>query len=467
MLDYKARPGIRGEDEQQVCEDIEKDMKRDNKLSRRDFFRSAAAAGVSLAISRLAAGESAQTTDELKVALIGAGSQGRNLIINCLKIPSVRFVAVVDIWPYHQRYASNILRKYNHQVNVYADCREMLASESDLDAAIIASPDWVHAEQTIACLEAGLHVYCEKEMSNTIEGAAGMVKAARKTGKLLQIGHQRRSNPRYAHGLRLIEKDKLLGRITHCYGQWNRARRLDLGWPRGQEIDGAALKKYGYDTMERFRNWRWYRKYSGGPIADLGSHQVDVFNWFLRTAPASVIASGGRDYYPDREWYDNVMAIYEYSTPQGPCRAFYQVLNTTSHGGFYETFMGDEGSLVISEDIRKGLIFRELQAKRQEWENEAEKVESMGQAAIELKIGETLDASGAKDPEAQKLAAEAKKPVHQLHLENFFNAIRGRTKLTCPPEVAFETTVSVLRANDAVAGERKIVFNPDEFKVHA
>ena len=60
-------------------------------------------------------------------------------------------------------------------MKVYADHREMLGAEKDLDAVIIATPDWVHAEQAIACLNAGVHVYCEKEMSNTIEGARSMV----------------------------------------------------------------------------------------------------------------------------------------------------------------------------------------------------------------------------------------------------------------------------------------------------
>ena len=101
-------------------------------------------------------------------------------------------------------------------MNVYEDFSDMLAKEPQLDAVIVATPDWMHAEHTNACLEAGKHVYCEKEMSNTLAGAASMVRTARETGKLLQIGHQRRSNPRYWHALRLIEKDKVLGR-HHAY----------------------------------------------------------------------------------------------------------------------------------------------------------------------------------------------------------------------------------------------------------
>ena len=456
-------------------------------FTRREFVHTATAAGLLVAVPAWAQDLSknqeaqnppgaqeppetqptSQNVAELKVALLGAGSQGRGALMNfCLKIPGTRFVAVCDIWPYHQRYASNILKKYDQAVNVYADYREMLDQERDLDAVLVATPDWMHAEHSIACLRAGKHVYCEKEMSNTIEDARRMVHASRETGKLLQIGHQRRSQPRYWHALKMIEKDKILGRLTHCYGQWNRARMLEQGWPQGEVLDGETLKRYGYDSMEELRNWRWYRKYSGGPIADLGSHQIDVFNWFLRAKPRVVLASGGLDYYtnePGRDWYDNILTIYEYETELGPARAFYEVLNTTSYGGFYEQFMGDEGSLVISDDGHTGQIFREVAAKRREWEDEAAKVESMGREAIELKIGETLTPEGKKDPEGQRLAAEGQKDSRQLHLENFFSAIRDGKPLNCPAELAFEVCVAVLRANESVDTKERVEFRPQEF----
>ena len=438
-------------------------------LSRRDFLRSAAVTGAGLMVTIPGWAQEqaacAANSAELNIAIIGPGSQGRNLLNQTLKIPGIRFKAVCDIWPYHQEYAANILKKFDQPVNVYADYQELLAKEKDLQAVIIATPDWVHAEQAIACLKAGLHVYCEKEMSNTLEGCRKMVQAARETKKLLQIGHQRRSNPRYWHALKLLDKDKVCGRITHLMGQWNRATPFDLGWPEGRELDAATLKKYGYDTMERFRNWRWYKQYAGGPIADLGSHQIDVFNWFLKTPPAAVLASGGADNYEGHEWYDNILTIYEYLVGGKKVRGFYQVLNTTSHGGFFETFMGTEGSLMVSEDPRKGFMFREPEAKRREWEDEASKVETMGRDAIELKIGETLAPDGSKDPAGQKLLEESKKPPHQLHLENFFNAIREGTPLSCPADVAYETAVSVLKANEAVEAGKRVEFKAEDFKV--
>lgn len=434
-------------------------------ISRREFVQAAAVAGAGLLTPLPAIARPRPRPDDIHVAMIGAGNQGRgSLLVDTLKIPGIRFVAICDIWPYNQTYAANILKKYEQPVNLYADYQDMLAKEKNLDAVIIATPDWMHSEHTCAALKAGKHVYCEKEMSNTVEGARAMVKTAKETGKLLQIGHQRRSNPMYAHGLKLITNDKVCGRITHVNGQWNRAKRYDLGWPKGKEMDEATLKKYGYDTMERFANWRWFKKYSGGPMADLGSHQVDVYNWFLGTPPKAVLAAGGADYYKDREWFDHVMSIYEFEVNGNVVRGYYQVLNTTSYGGFYEAFMGDGGTVVVSEDKKRNMMFREPDAKRREWEDESEKVESMDRDAITLKIGQTLDPNGQPTAEGQKLLAESQKPEHQLHLENFFGAIRNGTPLSCPAEVGFETCVTVLKANEAVMAGKRMEFKPEEFK---
>ena len=71
----------------------------------------------------------------------------------------------------------------------------------------------------------------------------------------------------------------------------------DFGTPKGQEISPEKLAKYGYANMHEFSNWRWFKKYAGGPISDLGAHQIDMFNWMYETTPLSVMATGGVDYY--------------------------------------------------------------------------------------------------------------------------------------------------------------------------
>lgn len=435
-------------------------------LTRRDFLRSATAAGAGMMVSQVAMNQaSAGAEDQLNVALIGAGSEGRVLLNNCLKIPGIRFKAVCDIWSYSQKYARNILKAYDQPVNVYDDYREMLASENDLDAAIIATPDWLHAPQTEACLDAGLHVYCEKEMSNTLEGAQRIVKAAENSDKLVQIGHQRRSNPRFIHADRMIQSGDVLGRLTHVRGQWNRATIINRSTPKKYQMDKAKLEKYGYGSMKRLRNWRWYKKYAGGPMCDLGSHHIDIFNWFLRSKPAAVQATGGLDFWgdkTDREWWDTVLATYDYKTDKGWVRGFYQVANTTSFRGFYTSYMGYQGSLLISEQSDKGYMVREQRAEKKQWEDLAEKSEQMGQEAVELQVGKTRRKT---EHGKKNIKEQAKKPPHQPHLENFFGAIRGDQELTCPPDIGYETAVSVLRANEALKSGKKVKFKESDFKV--
>ena len=440
---------------------------RNSSLSSRRFLKTSAAGLGALAAPLASQTRTAGTSDDLRIAIIGAGSQGRVLIESCLRIPGIRMVAIGDIWGYSQRYASRYLKKYGHEVTVYEDYRELLAQEKGLDAAIVATPDWMHARQANACLEAGLHVYCEKEMSNSLDKARTMVETAARTGKLLQIGHQRRSNPRYIHAVeRLIRGKKLLGRVSQAYGQWNRAKSDMLGWPKNYTMATDKLQQYGYPSMTQFRNWRWFKRYAGGPIVDLGSHQIDILSWVYGSNPVSVFASGGNDYYNNLEWYDNVMVIYEYQTPEGMARAFYQVQTTTKHGGFYETFMGDNGALVISEVPPRGnWALREAHAP--EWDSLVKEGLLMSESTPIQKTDTKnifLDVRVTAEAGRWPLPVELAKPAHQPHLENFFNAIRHGIPLNCPAEIGYETAVSVLRVNEAVDTNRVIKFRPEHFK---
>ncbi len=441
--------------------------------TRRGFLHSAAAAGAGLALSPMVSGQidNGKKPDDINVALLGAGEQGRVLMYDCLKIPGIRFKAVCDIWTaYNQKRVSRILKAYKHEHNTYVDYEEMLDKEEDLDAVIIATPDFWHADHAVDCLKAGLHVYCEKEMSNTLEGARRMVQAANKTGKLLQIGHQRRSNPRYIFCReKLLKEANLLGQITAVNGQWNRAVAPPRIVPKRTEIDEKTLTKYGYKSMQQLRNWRWYKGLGGGPIVDLGSHQIDIYNWFLGAYPRSVMASGRTNYYDKKthEWYDTVMAVYEYENTQGPVTAFYQTISANSSNGYFESFMGTEGTLVISEPAYRCSVYREhwvLETKWDKWVKKGylKKAEGLDQPESEDAVGDIRPPS--PKPAKYDMLVKMDKPVHQPHLENFFDAIRGKAKLNCPAKIGYETAVAVLKVNEAAEAGRKLNFKPDEFK---
>ena len=443
-------------------------------MDRRRFLHSATAMGAGLALAPTVFSASPQTAkpETLNIALIGAGEQGRELMEAAIRIAGVHFQAVCDIWPFNRKRAAGRLRAYRHGHNKYEDYREMLDKEKDLHAVIVASPDCWHADHTVACLNAGLHVYCEKEMSNTLAGARKMVEAARRTGKLLQIGHQRRSNPRYifCHD-KLLAEAKLLGQITAVNGQWNRSVKPLQGWPKKTEMDAATLSRYGYESMQQLRNWRWYRKLGGGPIVDLGSHQIDIYNWYLDARPTSVLASGRTNYYDKQthEWYDTVMAIYEYQTPQGPVTAHYQTISTNSSQGYFESFMGHEGTLLMSERAARCRAYRESWVDERKWdrwvrkgylsEPENPKEDKPKSSGVALDVRESIPAP------SYELLVEMNERAHRPHLENFFDAIRGRVKLTCPAEVGYETAVTVLKVNEAAEAGRRLDFKPEDFVV--
>jgi predicted dehydrogenase len=463
-------------------------------IGRREFLQSTATVGAGLVLNPVVLGQSgAGKVDDINIAVIGLGEQCSRLIDEAIlktkmcETGGIRFKAVCDIWPYRLKRRSGILRAYKHDVNAYESYEEMLAKEKDLDAAIIATPDWLHAPMTIACLKAGLHVYCEKEMSNNLEEARKMAQTARQTEKLLQIGHQRRSNPRYQVAAKLIREHRLLGKVLNVNAQWNRSvekHKVPLA-KRNIWMDKTALEQYGYGSMDELQNWRWYKKFGGGPLGDLGSHQIDIFNWFLGDVkPKSVMASGGSDYY-NYEQNENVMAIYEYKTEdQGSVRAFYQVLNTTgwgTYGTYYETFMGEVGTLLISENVwgenqNIGWVFLEKYAAEdaavtKRWNDcirskliggEYKMPEEVKNQSV-LKIGASIP--GIKAFHYHPLLTKLTEPIHQPHLKNFFEAIRGKAKLNCPGEVGYETAVAVLKANEAIKQGKKLDFDTEDFKV--
>lgn len=503
----------------------------DSRFSRRGFLRSAALAGAAGGLAACKRGpliapfQPHRPEGALQVALVGCGAQGNAIwtaisrIQDATKVPHIR--AVVDINRTARAELQSNLTPLGHDARDYSSIEEMLENEQGLDAVIVATPDWVHHTHTILAMEAGCHVYCEKMMSNRIEWAREMVVASREKNKLLQIGHQRRSSPRYI-ALRdgIIGRHKGLGQLTHAYGQWHRSLAASrplapaAGDGRREEMARAA----GYDNVYEYRNWRHFQKYGGGILSDLGAHQIDVFNWFYQALPTSLQAMGGVDYWtPDNpqgtyELPDNVMVMYEYQMPPALspnnraniARAYYQTLTTTSIQGFHERFMGDSASAFISELPNWNQIFRESHTEedpayseiwnsmiqdgliyrlpsdavwrgRRSWESpkpfgrmppawfktprQEEADRRLGGAYVDVRVS--------ADPEEYELGALLNVPTHQPHLLNFFDAVEKQDKslLNCDGEEAFRTTVTVLKVYEALANGGRYDFSPEDFVI--
>lgn len=468
-------------------------------MNRRDFLQLTALAGSSLALSRFGLAQTASAKlDDINVAIVGVGRQGQVQLNHLLtQVAGVRVQAVCDIWDRGRQIGSRLCNLYKHPGRTYNDYHDLLAGERDLDAIVITVPDFVHHEIANACLEAGLHVYCEKEMSNDIEKARSMAHTAKRTGKLLQIGHQRRSSPAYLYTRELIHTYKLLGQLTGVSGQWNQKKHITPVPPQLVQkypIEPSILAKYGYGSFAEFYYWRGFRKYCGGPMADLGTHQVDVFDWFLGALPHSIAAVGGNDYtrqqakennagyLPDN--FDHIQATYEWQTESGLLHGAYQVNETSSLGGIFESVMGEDASLRLSETDSDIVIDPEWSPRNTEppaqgnftpsqsgYDNPGREIQEIlnrqlcEDCQFDIKGFAPLPSS----PLVVKqilihLAENMRRPPHVYHLENFFAAIRDKNvSLTCPAERGFETCVLTLKTDQAARAGEPLTLAPSDF----
>ena len=437
-------------------------------IPRRDFLGTMAVTGTGLLLGATteALAQAAPAPKPVELALIGFGSQGRNLADCAAGIAGVHFRALCDIWPYRLQYGANRFKDYGQKVNVYGDYREMLDKEKGLDAVVIATPDFVHAEQTNACLAAGLHVYCETIMANSTDAARSMIRAAKKAARLLQIGYQRRSHPGYRHVVeKLLPGGELIERIVQVQTRCALGVSEPKGWPTPQALPEALLRKYGYAQMQQFRNWTSYSKYGVGLAAGLMAHQIDVVNWFLDGVPDSVLAAGGVDFYKSQETFDNLSLICQYKTPAGTVRACGQTLTDSRLDGIanFEQFCGTSGTIRVSENPAWTAVYRDPSAD--EWEEWVQKklvVKTRREPVRPPTSGDQV-VHETGQVELYALPPFLTRLPLQLHLENFFAAIRGEAELNCPAETAFRTEVLVSKAVEAVKARRTVDLTAEDF----
>ncbi len=440
------------------------------KLGRRQFLKeTSAATAATAAFAAAFQAMQARAADEgvirpppkdlepINFAMVGIGNQGAMLIRQAVQQRGAVCKAVCDMRPSQ---VADGLKVAGSGARGYADYEEMLAKEKDLQAVILATPLFLHHKMTLAALNAGLHVYCEKMMAFTLDECKDMARAARAAKKVLQFGHHRHYDPNYRTADMLINQEQALGTVTHVRCQWNRNGRANPGsrWSRpitddDRKISEDLIRKNGYKDLEHLVNWRLYKAYSRGLTAELLSHQVDVVNWFFRTRPIAVMGIGGIDTWKDgREVYDNIQCIFVY--PNG-LKLQFQAITTNQFDSFYEQFMGTDRTLILTTG--GGQLYHEPgNIKPVSWEDQARKARS-GQISLIL----NPLASPSPDLAPRALDGCMGPPVgpkkrrdpfyaYGLAIDSFFNCIRTGTQPACNSQVAMDTAVACIRADEAM-----------------
>ena len=442
-------------------------------MKRRDFISTGMTLGAGLVVSPILGDNVAvsSTGKQLRVAIAGCGRQGRALINACLRIPNLRFVAVCDILTSAKNSAKFYLESEDIEVSAYTDYAEMLETErANLDAVILATPDFVHAGQAVAAMNAGLHVYCESPMATNADEARQMIRTSRSTGTLLQIGYERRSDPRYRHAAEKLVSpeslDLLLGEVTHFETQANRRVHSELIWAERDTMSPEFLAKYGYNSMSEYRNWKQYRKYGCGPCATYFSQQFDVLEWFFGVRPSQLHASGGHDHFTFGDCHDNASVLLTYPFPHGPVRGIGRVWTTTSGGGRlpFEHLFGTSGSLQTSMSVEEFRVFAEPGlAKWNEFLRRGDlkkmNVAAEGEDPNLIRVRETGNVVTYLVP------MERPDSVFRLHVENFVNAVFGNEPPNCPGELAFASHVLAWAVDESVAKGVTMNLSDDMFVI--
>jgi len=295
------------------------------KSDRRTFIKTAsvAAAGTVMpfeAFSIIKPGVSA--SEKINVALVGGNSMGWSDLTSFLKNPEVECVALCDI-------DRNILNKRTDELvklnrskpKLYVDYRKMLENK-DIDAVIVGTPDHWHCLIFVESLEAGHHVYVEKPIGNSIAEINIMNKAAKKHGKMVQVGQWQRSQPHFVDAINYLKSGKL-GRIratkAWSFVDWKGPvpKVPDSPVPEGVDYNmwlGMAPKRPFNKNRFHF-TWRWYWEYGNGLMTDWGVHLIDYILYGMgKSIPDSVMAIGGKYAYPEDDMVtpDTMTAVYDF-----------------------------------------------------------------------------------------------------------------------------------------------------------
>jgi predicted dehydrogenase len=293
--------------------------------SRRTFIKTAAvmAAGSVIPFESFSIGRSGiSANDKVRVALVGGNSMGWSDLTSFLKNKEVECVALCDIDKNVLTNRTNDLLKMGlPKPKLYVDYRKMLENK-DIDVVIIGTPDHWHCMIFVNSLEAGKHVYVEKPIGNSIAEINIMHAAAKKYGKIVQVGQWQRSQPHFVDAINYVKSGKL-GRIRTCkawsFVDWKGPvpKVADSPVPDGVDYDmwlGMAPKRPFNKNRFHF-TWRWYWEYGNGLMTDWGVHLIDYILYGMgKSIPESVMAIGGKYAYPDDDMNtpDTMTAVYDF-----------------------------------------------------------------------------------------------------------------------------------------------------------
>jgi predicted dehydrogenase len=427
----------------------------DSKINRRDFVKTAVAAGAAIgALGRAPSvnGRVLGANDRINVGLVGVGGRGRGLLEWVMKTGEQpaspgKLIAVSDVYGKRLREA-----KEKAACDGYLDYHEVL-ERKDIDAVIIATPDHWHARMAIEALDRGKDVYLEKPMTHTVEEAKRVYEKVREKNRILQVGSQTTSSDQWWKARKAIQ-DGMIGRLIMSQGSYHRnSTQGEWNWP----IDAAAgpngkgddfidwkmwlgdAPRHPYDA-DRFFRFRKYWDYSGGIATDLFYHVMAPMNicWGEAQFPYRVMASGGIYVFKDeREVPDTFMLTADYA--QGHSVVLSSSMANETH--IPGLIRGHEGTIMMVPNGR--------------FEDKVDYITVTPQRIVKLKWEEKYGATEVK------LNCEPRED----HMQNFLRCVSTREKPVLDALTAYKAMVTIGMGVQSYREGRVLYFDERKQKV--
>lgn len=434
--------------------------------NRRDFIKNSikASAGVyaaSMGFSAKSYANIVGANERVRVGVIGFSDRFRQSLFpsfqNHYKELNFDIVAVSDIWNKRRGEGQSFLKdKMGHDV---VPCRnnEELYDLKNVDAVFVATSDFQHAIHAIEAVKAGCDAYVEKPFAETMEDARAALKAVKASGKIVQIGSQRRSGVNYMAADKFIKEGKF-GPITMVELSWNvnqpgrwrrpqlvyQLKEADTDWKRW--ILNRPFEKW---DPRKYLEYRLFWPYSSGLPGQWMSHQIDTVHWFAGlNHPRSVVANGGVYVWKDgRKNWDTLTAVFEYGPENDPTSGFQVSFQSRQHNGsenpaeiYYSN--GGELNLITNKVSPKGGLSKRM-------------AEAMGMKENLLPEFNLADSSVRVEASANT-GGDA---LTSAHVRNWMECIRSRKQPNAPVEAGYYHSIANIMTTAASRTGFKATFD--------
>jgi predicted dehydrogenase len=421
-------------------------------MDRRDFLHTSAAGLAASSVAFAGGGEPRPP----RVGLIGCGWYGKVDLFRLLQVANVEVVSLCDVDSRMLDEAAGMVaarQRSRQRPRTFRDYRQML-QERNLDIVLVDTPDHWHALPAIAAMEAGCDVWVQKPISVDVAEGQAMVAAARRLGKVVQVGLQRRSTPHIAEARERIVRAGRLGRIAHveiyCYYHMRtRDNPPDVQPPENLDYElwtGPAPMR-PYNRLVHPRGWRAFMEYGNGIVGDMCVHMLDMVRWMLDLGwPRRISSAGG--ILVDRGSKANITDTQTATFDFGDKTVVWQhrTWGTTPDPDYPwgATIYGDRGTLKVSVMRYDFLPQGQGERIRREVAYEFEQYpEDRTERDLETHVA----------------------PAVRGHMRNFLEAIRTRGRPICDIEEGHISTASCILANIALRLNRTLTWDAPQQRV--